>query len=306
MTEVMVCVITMKRPDQLGLLLNALGALATSSFGYSITVVDNDKAGSAHDVCKDYLAKGPVALHYEIEPEPGIVAARNRCVSIFLGSSAQRLVFIDDDELPQSADWLENMVACSDRYSADIVVADVLSSSSSNIPTWATEILYSPSNCPEGTPKDVFYTGNLLLTRKVLETVTPAFDQRFALTGASDYHFAIRCGKAGFQAVFADAPVLEEFPASRATVRWFMRRGYRSGAGHTRSHLIEDGAFLVFPKSLVLSLVRFALGSALLVRGTLSANKTYLVKGLFRWSSALGTIAGLGGWMHQEYGELHR
>ncbi|MEM6604536.1 MAG: glycosyltransferase [Pseudomonadota bacterium] len=306
MTEVMVCVITMKRPQQLGILLKALGALEVSSLNYSITVVDNDKAGSAQDVCRDFLAQGLAALHYEIEPEPGIVAARNRCVSIFLASNAERLAFIDDDEQPQSPGWLQKMVACSEQYRADIVVADVLSSSSSNVPAWATEILYSPSDCAEGTPRDVFYTGNLLMTRKVLETVTPAFDQRFALTGASDYHFALRCGNAGFKAVFADSPVLEEFPASRATVRWFMRRGYRSGAGHTRSHLIEEGALLVFPKSLALALLRFSLGFALLVRGAVSADKKHLVKGLFRLSSAVGTLAGLGGLMHHEYGELHR
>lgn len=305
MTEVIIAIITFRRQEQLRKLLCSIAEQRHAGFVLEVLVVDNDAKGSAADVCKELAATLPLALHYVNEPEPGIVAARNRCVSEFLASTATQLAFIDDDEWPKDAEWISSMLRCMENNAADIVAGDVISEAGPGTPLWATRILYDRSRRSDGDAMPVFYTGNVLIGRAVLERLAPAFDTRFALTGASDYHFALRCAQAGFRAVYADALVIEEFPADRATVKWFMRRGFRSGAGYTRSHLIEDPMPKVVFRCLALAPLRFARGLGLLAAGVVTFDRARLVKGLFRTAAATGTLAGLGGLSYEEYRELH-
>ncbi|MFK7829104.1 MAG: glycosyltransferase family 2 protein [Congregibacter sp.] len=302
----MICIITFRRPEQLRRLLEALARQSYGELSVTITVVDNDPGGSAQAPCDGFSAESGLRLQYSLEPEPGIVAARNRCAAEFLKSNCSYMAFIDDDEWPAVDDWLVRLVRCAGAYSADIVAADVVSEARSEVPVWATEILYAASTASEGSAVEIFYTGNVLISRTVIENLSPPFDQRFALSGASDYHFALRCARAGYKAVHADAAVIEEFPLERATVPWFLKRGFRSGAGYTRSHLIEDAVLTVIPKCLALAGARLLMGAGLTLAGVLTFSKTRLVKGLFRCASAIGTVVGLGGFTYQEYQTLHR
>ena len=157
----------------------------------------------------------------------------------------------------------------------------------------------------EGDLVNVFYTNNLLISREVLQKINPPFDKRFAMTGASDYHFALKCQKAGFKAIYTVAPVIEEFPKSRATVKWFLKRGFRSGIGFTRSHLFEDTFIKAIVYCLALTGVRILRGLGYCILGLLTLNKTTFVDGLFRLCSAAGTIAGFFGIKHNEYNTIH-
>jgi glycosyltransferase involved in cell wall biosynthesis len=301
-----IAIITCRRPVWLRRLLESLTKQKVDdSTILNILVVDNACEQSTLDVVNDVSSISPFTITYSSEKTPGIVAARNKCVSEFLKTDAQYLFFIDDDEWPAKDNWAQKLLNKQQEYNADVVTSHILSVGEPGTPEWAVELIYGKNPLKEGDIVNKFYTNNLLICRNVLEQISPAFDKRFAMTGASDYHFALKCSKAGFKAFYTDAPVIEEFPKSRATVKWFLRRGFRSGIGFTRSHLFEDSLFLAVFFCLAMAGIRFVRGLAYCLLGLITFNKTTLVNGLFRFCSFAGTIAGFFGIKHEEYKTIH-
>jgi glycosyltransferase involved in cell wall biosynthesis len=270
-----------------------------------ILVVDNACDHETKRIVEVTAANSPFHITYETESTPGIVAARNKCVEFFLLSDSQNLFFIDDDEWPNNTDWAQTMLDKKSFYSADVVTSHVLSVGEPGTPDWAVNLIYGECSHHEGDKLGIFYTNNLLISREVLEAVKPAFDVRFAMTGASDYHFALKCVKKGFKAVYVNAPVEEEFPRSRATIKWFIKRGFRSGIGFTRAHLYEEPFITVVVRSCIMSAVRFFRGIFYILTGCILLSKLKIVDGFFRISSAVGTLAGFFGIKHNEYNVIH-
>ncbi|AOW77058.1 glycosyl transferase family 2 [Colwellia sp. PAMC 20917] len=305
-TQVTIAIITCRRPLWLQRLLKSLIKQKVSDdIELNILVVDNAGEESTVDVVNQIAKKSKYSIHYFHESSAGIVFARNRCVEEFLKTDSQNLFFIDDDEWPESDQWAQKLLDKKAEYKADVVTSHVISVGGEDTPSWAIDLIYGKNNLVEGDSVNVFYTNNLLLSRKVLEQVNPAFDERFAMTGASDYHFALKCQKAGFNAFYTNAPVLEEFPKSRATVKWFLKRGFRSGIGFTRSHLFEDSLIKTVFYCAAMSAIRLLRGIGYCILGIITLNKTTFVDGLFRLCSAIGTIAGFFGIKHNEYNTIH-
>tara|TARA_R110001599_G_scaffold79463_3_gene215311 strand:- start:18582 stop:19520 length:939 start_codon:yes stop_codon:yes gene_type:complete len=301
-----IAIITCRRPIWLKRLLASLAKQQVDEGTIlNILVVDNANQQATLDVVNEASLISSYKITYAYEETPGIVAARNKCVSEFLKTNAQYLFFIDDDEWPAESDWAQNLLNKQKDYNADIVTSHILSVGEPGTPEWAVELIYGKNPLKEGDSVNKFYTNNLLICRNVLEEITPAFDKRFAMTGASDYHFALKCNKANFKAFYTDAPVVEEFPKSRATIKWFLRRGFRSGIGFTRSHLFEDKLFSAIPYCLAMAGVRFIRGLAYFLLGLFTLNKTTIVNGLFRFCSCAGTLAGFFGVKHEEYKTIH-
>ena len=307
MQHVVIGVITCKRPEWLSRLLASL-LLQQRVLGLKVTVivVDNASDLTTKEVVDVRSNINPdIPLVYYIEKQPGIVFARNRCVTEFTALNADYLMFIDDDEWLEDEDWIRKMVGAVERFNADVVTSHVVSVGGEGTPAWAIDLIYGNNTLYEGQHTDVFYTNNLLLSRHVIEATLPCFDDRFAMTGASDYHFALRCKHLGFKCVYINSPVKEEFPASRATIKWFCRRGFRSGIGYTRSHLFEEPTLKAVLRCVAMSLVRAVRGMLSLLKGAVTLNKMTWVEGLFRVSSAAGTIAGFFGVKHEEYKIIH-
>ena len=301
-----VAIITCRRPIWLKRLLESLTKQEVDENTLlTILVVDNASEQTTLDVVNEVSSISPYKITYASEKTPGIVAARNKCVTEFLQTDAQYLFFIDDDEWPAEKNWAQKLLNKQNEYNADVVTSHILSVGEQGTPAWAVELIYGENPIKEGDIVNKFYTNNLLICRNVLEKITPAFDKRFAMTGASDYHFALKCTKAGFKAFYTDAPVIEEFPKSRATIKWFLRRGFRSGIGFTRSHLFEDSLFSAIFYCLAMAGVRFVRGIGYCLLGLITFNKTTLVNGLFRFCSFAGTIAGFFGIKHEEYKTIH-
>lgn len=301
-----IAIITCRRPKWLQRLLEALiKQKVDSDTELDILVVDNAGEEAVEDVVSQVMAVSSYQIKYFYEAQPGIVFARNRCVTEFLKTSSQNLFFIDDDEWPESNDWAQNLLDKQREYQVDIITSHVISVGEESTPQWAIKLIYGKNQFKEADLAPVFYTNNLLLSRKTLETVTPAFDKRFAMTGASDYHFALKCKKAGFISRYTVAPVLEEFPQSRATVKWFLKRGFRSGIGFTRSHLFEESLLKAIFRCFTMAGVRFLRGIGYFLLGVITINKTTIVDGLFRICSSVGTIAGFFGFKHNEYDTIH-
>lgn len=301
-----IAIITCRRPEWLKRLLLALTKQqANEASELTILVVDNACQEEAKLVVDDVNKASPFPIAYHTEETPGIVAARNKCVEQFLVTDSNYLLFIDDDEWPSDEHWAMNMISAQHKYQTDVIASHVISVGEEDTPKWAIDLIYGNNPFVEGQAMQTFYTGNLLLTRAIIEKHVPLFDSRFAMTGSSDYHFALKAIKGGASATYTNAPVIEEFPASRATIKWFIRRGFRSGIGYTRSHLFEESKATAIARSCVLSGVRLLRGLAYLVLGTVTLNKTTFVNGLFRIGSAVGTIAGFFGIKHDEYNTIH-
>ncbi len=301
-----IAIITCRRPKWLQRLLEALiKQKVDSGTELDIIVVDNAGEEAVEEVVSQVIADSPFQINYFHEAQPGIVFARNRCVTEFLKTDSQNLFFIDDDEWPEADSWAQNLLNKQKEYQVDIITSHVISVGEESTPQWAIQLIYGKNQFKEADLAPVFYTNNLLISRKTLETVTPAFDKRFAMTGASDYHFALKCKKAGFVSRYTVAPVLEEFPKSRATVKWFLKRGFRSGIGFTRSHLFEESISKAIFRCLIMSGVRLLRGLGYFLLGVVTLNKTTVVDGLFRICSSVGTIAGFFGIKHNEYDTIH-
>jgi succinoglycan biosynthesis protein ExoM len=306
MTKANITIITCRRPEGLKRLLESLSLQKIEpETKLDILIVDNACQDEIKQLVQELSKTVPFPMHYEQESRSGIVHARNKCISCFLESDSEFLLFIDDDEWAESETWAQDMLQAQKRYESDIVASRVVSVGAPGTPDWALQLMYGKNRMQEGQPMPIFYTGNLLIRRNVLEAIQPAFDERFAMTGASDYHFALKCLRAGFKAVYTDAPVLEEFPKERAKVKWFVRRGFRSGIGYTRSHLFEEGLWKTIARCLVMSVLRFGKGILNLFAGIVMLDKTRFVDGLFRIASATGTLAGFFGLKCNEYQERH-
>lgn len=300
MTRVALAVITHQRPDQLAALLDSLqsqGLDEPDPWQVEVVIVDNDAEGSAGEVVRQ--ASGPYPMTYVIEPNPGIPAARQRSVDEC--AEVDALVFVDDDEVaPQG--WLQRLLDTWLRTGADVVTGPVQGILPSDAPGWAqhSDAYSSVDRHRSGARLTKAYTNNTLVSREVLESITPAFHPAFRFTGSSDLHFFLRVARAGFTIVWDnEALVRETVPHSRLTLGWLVRRGYRSGAGDTISRRLILGARRSVPQSAVLGLARVLSGLALLVAGIIDPARR--IKGLRRIASGIGSWAGLFGLNYAEY-----
>ena len=103
--SVVVAVATFRRPDCLARVLPQLVEQAASiDVDASVLVVDNDPEGGASGFVSGFDSS---AVRYVHEPRPGISAARNRALDE--SATADALVFIDDDEEPETERLLKEM-----------------------------------------------------------------------------------------------------------------------------------------------------------------------------------------------------
>jgi len=305
--NILISTVTHSRPKGLETLLKSLQALSIPDGAIvEICVVDNDCTGN-NDPVIERLQNAPLKVNFLKEPRKGIVYARNTAVEYFLNSPFNMLAFIDDDEWTNDAYWLENLLDAQRKTGADIVTSDVLTFPQSDKISWTTGAMGRVNNLVDLQKKTKFYTGNVLIKRLVLETIKPAFDERFALTGSSDFHFSLKCRNAGFKAVYTDkAQVSEIFPESRATLKWFCLRGYRNGIGAARGEFFEaKNKISVIAKLFLMALIRSGRGLLTMLRAAIQLDKGILALGLMRFSAGLGTIAGIFGFTHEEYKNIH-
>jgi glycosyltransferase involved in cell wall biosynthesis len=302
MIPVAICVITYRRPAGLARLLEGIARLRFSGpeLPLEIVVVDNDAAGTAREVCASHAAGRRWPLRYAIEPQPGIASARNCAVALAL-ERAERIAFIDDDEVPEP-EWLDELLAAAARTGADVVAGPVLPVYSEAVPEWIRRGgFFDRPRHPDGAELDVARTGNVLIHRRVFESLPADFDPRFGLTGSEDTHFFLRVRRAGFRIVWADRAVVTEWlPAKRATAGWLLQRAYRGGNGHTRCELAIADSFTRRAVRTAKGLGRVSYGLIGLPFGLLRGRAAAL---RFAREAALGlgTLAALFGSTYQEY-----
>jgi glycosyltransferase involved in cell wall biosynthesis len=202
-----------------------------------VIVIDNNPARRTPQIVEDARNEATSAVTYQAEPRPGIPFARNTCVQAALARDADALVFIDDDEWPVPG-WFEALMTTWQRTDADIVLGPAKGVLPADAPRWARRsgVFDKDRRLADGAPIRTAYSYNTLLSRRALETLGPSFDPAFRYTGSSDHHYFKQAGPAGLHSVWsANALVYEEVGSHRVRLSWVVKRGYRIGAGATRS-----------------------------------------------------------------------
>ena len=172
-------------------------------------------------------------LVYVHEPEPGIVAGRNRALSQAHGSDA--LIFIDDDEIP-SPGWLKALVSTWRAQGCAAVTGPTPPTFEVDPSAWVTASgAFDSWEAADGAQVRSADTGNLLLDLAVVEGLGLRFDPRYGLTGGEDSLFTRQLTRAGGVIRFAaGAVVTKRVPAARARRTWVLERSLRSGSSWAR------------------------------------------------------------------------
>ena len=179
-------------------------------------------------------------LVYVHEPEPGIVAGRNRALSQAHGSDA--LIFIDDDEIP-SPGWLKALVSTWRAQGCAAVTGPTPPTFEVAPSAWVTASgAFDSWEAADGAQVRSADTGNLLLDLAVVEDLGLRFDPRYGLTGGEDSLFTRQLTRAGGVIRFAaGAVVTKRVPAARARRTWVLERALRSGSSWARVRIDTAG-----------------------------------------------------------------
>jgi succinoglycan biosynthesis protein ExoM len=267
----------------------------------TVLVVDNDPAASALPLAAEFPADRVRFVH---EPEPGIVAARNRALDE--SARADVLVFIDDDELPEPG-WLRAMVATWERTRPAAVAAPVLSTFAEEPDPWVTAgEFFVRRRLPTGTDLTIAASGNLLLDLEQVRRSGIRFDARFGQSGGSDSMFTSELHKQGYRMVWCDeAVVTDVVPSTRANRRWVLQRAVRSGNASSRvALLVTDGRWQRLATRVVLLVrgsVRIVGGSARLAFGTVSRSLRHQARASRTLARGIGMASGAVGYTREEY-----
>ena len=266
-----------------------------------LLIIDNDPAASAQ-VVADELA-GP-SLRYVVEPIAGISAARNRALRE--ASSADLLIFVDDDEEPQ-AGWLKLMVETQAVHEADLVAGAVMSRFETEPGPWVEAgRFFDRRRLSTGSLIQVAATNNLLLDLRWVRRHGLEFENALGLSGAEDTLFTRTMFALGARMVWTnEATVTDWVPASRITRRWVLLRAMSSGNSWSLTGLVPLNAgparWVGRGRALAQGMARVVAGAGRYSLGVAIRSLTHQARGLRTTARGAGMVMGAVGLAYQEY-----
>lgn len=211
--------------------LASLGALALPpNVKLRVIVADNDEQPSAETVVRAAAAAHGLDLAYVHAPARNISLARNACLEAARGDW---LAFIDDDETATRG-WLTALLAEARRGGWDAVLGPVKAVYGEDAPRWiAAGDFHSTGPAPVNGRILKGYAGNVLVRRETIERLGLRFDLARGRQGGEDDDFFYRLTDAGGTIGYApDALAYEPVPAGRASLKWLLKRSFRTGQTH--------------------------------------------------------------------------
>jgi succinoglycan biosynthesis protein ExoM len=303
--RVAVCACTYFRPRGLTRLLEGLAALEVpDGVAVEVVIVDNDAAASAGRVVDAVRARFPFPLRYVVEPQRGIVAARNAAVAAASAAGPVAVAFLDDDEWP-SRRWLVELLRVAGATAAEVVTGTIDPVFDEEPPAWvrAGRFFERPRH-PDGARIDYARTSNVLVGPAALAVHDPPFEDTGS-DGGEDTLFFRRVRQAGHPIAWADgATVHESVPPSRVSPRWIVLRQYRYGL--TRSAVLRrvggsPGHLLRRAGLGVLTVLR----GLVQLLGAVRGGRAAAVRGAGTIALGVGLVLGLVGVGHDQYREVH-
>ena len=298
-----VAVLTYRRLDDLAELLPQLiEQTATVPYDVGVAVIDNDPEATARSLVEQFAATNNVS--YLHEPVPGIASARNRALAG--ASSADILIFIDDDERPVSG-WLDGLLSLySDRRPA-AVVGPVISRFTEELDPWLVAgRFFDRRRMPTGSQIIVAATNNLLLDLKTVRQLGLRFDEDFGISGGSDTLFTRQLSSSGAVMLWHDEAVVEDVvPPHRQTREWVLQRAYRSGNSWSQTSLVLEESFLrralLRVRLTMAGMARVAGGLVRIIIGKFSRSVTFDARGHRTIQRGAGMLSGAWGHRYLEY-----
>ncbi len=232
--DVVVTIPTYKRPEHVLRTLQSVMAQKTS-LKFAIILIENDAEGLDGVTATEALFEsGQVTGTLIIAHERGNCNAYNAGwhMALQLYPNFKNLIVIDDDEIAD-LNWLERMCNARQKYGVDIVGGPQLPVFEEPVSaSLATHPVFSPAHSSSGPVSVLYSSGNLLVSRAVLETMPfPYFDLKFNFIGGGDADLMNRAVKKGFKLAWCnEAPVYETVPVRRTEADWIRARALRNGA----------------------------------------------------------------------------
>jgi glycosyltransferase involved in cell wall biosynthesis len=229
--HVTVCICTYKRKHLLEPLLDKIEKqFREQPFDGSVVVVDNDRDGSARDSVFSFKETTAIPVDYHIEPIQNISLARNRAI---LNTKGNVIVFIDDDEFPGEG-WLHHLYKTYKEYGAGAVLGPIKPCYEVDPPNWVIKgKLHERESFKTGTAiTDSRYTrtGNVLISKNILDHSQAVFDPRFGRTGGEDTEFFRKKIHQRCVLIWCEeAPVYENIPPERLKRSYFLKRALLRG-----------------------------------------------------------------------------
>jgi cellulose synthase/poly-beta-1,6-N-acetylglucosamine synthase-like glycosyltransferase len=284
----------------------ALGRLVDRDV--EIVVVDNDPDGTAQGTLQWYGHAGRFGLHAHRQPQRGLSSARN-CALASPGVAASELfAFLDDDEIP-SEQWLESLA---DEFSdplCAIAVGPVEPIFDTPPPQWIVTGGFFRKRCEAGDVHEG-YTSNVMMRTAVLKTTGVRFDETLNSIGGEDVVFFRALSEQGFAVRGSPrAVVFETIPATRASLKWMMRRWLRAGATSGRLRNASTSAWHNVVGNLFAGVVRVVAGSVVVAATALMHGRrdfAAVAHSLSTVCRGAGMLLAAFGRPYQEYGSSYR
>lgn len=287
MISVVVCICTRRRQDGLKELLESMDQLIVPpGVHFRIIVVENDTESFSEPLIKDLASKGKLEISYFLEPNQGIVNARNR--SVAEAGNCDFCCFTDDDEVV-TPNWLTELFKCQNEFDADGVAGPTKPSFTKKAPLYIEKFL-QPDTYDYGTVVKSAFTGNLLLRKKYLDMLDGPFDIRLNFSGGEDSHLTKCISDLGGIIRFnPDAIAFETIPEDRATVKFVIKKCFRISNTRLFLNTIENKRNNPL-KELPRLAMRFGYGSLILIPCLLFSKYDKLL-GLTKIVKAVGGFA---------------
>jgi succinoglycan biosynthesis protein ExoM len=299
MAHFVVTICTTKRPKMLSVALNGLTNLAIPEGGsLSIAVIENDVIPQSLGVVEEIRRSSPIPVTYHLEPSEGIPSARNRSIEVAIAQNADWIAMIDDDEFA-NADWLIQLYSACIRFEADVATGPILQVSEGPPPHWWKPV--ADSRKVTGEFRRDAYTNNVLFHSRLITQngLALRFDHRFTF-GADDIDFFRRAYDKGVRIVtVTEAKVIETVPASRLSLRRYLKRNYMIASSNSYFNMIHDGKASAAWRKLPAIVRRSLVGSLLVMAGACMwpiirhAGERTMFKGASSIAKASGSLAGL-------------
>lgn len=311
--RVTLCAATYQRPEGLRRLLKAVTELRfddCSDVDMAVVIIDNTPGGDAAEIVQHFAENYPWPLHYLNEKRRGITFARNAALAKAGAMSSDAVIFIDDDEYPDSR-WLAALLRRWRMSRAAAVLGAVQPVFPAGTPDWIVSgRFFETHRFEDGASLDDAHTANVLIDLKALQRHGLTFDHRYALTGGEDTMLFRGLLDAGERIVYAaDAVVFETVPRSRASLAWLMKRWYRTGnieaALFRRS---DEGSLRLRIGNLLRGLMRIGVGGGLFLANLLVlgfGRRERIVRPLYTLCRGFGILASTLGRDYREYQEVH-
>ena len=299
---------TFRRPEMLRrCLASVLAQECPEGWKVEIVVVDNDAQSDLAEMISRAFPDPKYPIRYFIEPRRGIPHARNAVCRHALSVQADLIAFIDDDEEADPG-WLMAYARGMATYEAQAYTGPVRYIFPPGYEDWLANKGFAETK--HGALLKRAATANVMFRTSVLgpEGEPLQFDTNMALTGGSDTDFFMRLVHQGGRIVYlSDAVVSEAVVPNRLTIRWRLKRQYRSSANRVYIESKLFGAKKTARRA-VKELVRHGVEGTLrlvfspvMLLGGYRKFKRSWYHGLRHFAKAGGIIAGLRGRQVQPY-----